>query len=476
LQYLTFPCFDLDLSEDTRNEYLRQGYFSFQDYAAAHWSDHFLAMVKAGPDVLRGEASDVEDEVNAAITDFFAYYQLHQHAREEENHLVQSYGRFQGFPFFDDLCHIVRHIQQHQAKGHEGLDEIGPSPLKGAVEASRAILEKLATSNALEANVMHDLVSFYGQNWYKCPKATCFYFHEGFSNDKSRETHVARHERPFRCPFQDCESGYKLGFIRQKELEKHMTVLHPENGKIVPRFFQLKRARDKAEDSESGSTSQSRATNPATFACDQCTKKFTRNRNLQSHLLAHKAEKPYGCPMCDMRFARDSDRKRHEKLHTGEKKFVCKGRLEDGGKMWPGANWGYGKAFPRAEALNNHFRSEAGKACLKSLLEAYLNEDMLEEHLMHQTEQELSDLSGFSLPRAVIEQYPELERFSSGRSIQMSSGTYEEGEFSESKGKKDGFPWKSVEWSIAEMDNIAPGRESSPTPTQLEREASPMMI
>ena len=196
-------------------------------------------MVKAGSDVLQGEASDVEDEVNAIITDFVAYYQLHQHDREEENHIVPWYGRFQGFPFFDDLCHIV--------------------------------------------------------------------------------------------------------------------LVQP----------------------------QSRAKNPATFACDQCTKKFTRNRNLQSHLLAHKVEKPYGCPMCDMRFARDSDRKRHEKLHTGEKKFVCKGRLEDGGKMWPSANWGCEKAFPRAEALNNHFRSKAGKACPKSLLEAYLNEDMLEEHLMH---------------------------------------------------------------------------------------------
>ena len=144
-----------------------------------------------------------------------------------------------------------------------------------------------------------------------------------------------------------------------------MTVLHPENGKIAPRFFRLKRARDKTADSESGSTSQSRAKNPATFACDQCTKKFTRNKNLQSHLLAHKAEKPYGCPMCDMKFARNSDQKRHEKLHTGEKKFVCQGRWKDGGKMWPKPNWGCGKAFPRAEALNNHFRSEAGKACLK---------------------------------------------------------------------------------------------------------------
>jgi hypothetical protein len=137
---------------------------------------------------------------------------------------------------------------------------------------------------------------------------------------------------------------------------------------------------------------------------------------------------------------------------------------------------GLWKAFPRAEALNNHFRSESGKACLKSLLEAYLNEDMLEEHLMHQTEQELSDLSGCSLPRAMIEQYPELERLSSGGSIQMSGGTSEEGGFSEPQGKGDGFPWGSVEWSIAEMDNIAPRRESSPIPTQLEREAPPMMI
>jgi hypothetical protein len=74
------------------------------------------------------------------------------------------------------------------------------------------------------------------------------------------------------------------------------------------------------------------------------------------------------CTVCGKAFARQHDRKRHEGLHSGEKKFVCKGDLKAGGQ------WGCGRRFARADALGRHFRSEAGRICIKPLLD----EEMIE--------------------------------------------------------------------------------------------------
>ncbi|KAJ4333151.1 DNA-binding transcription factor [Ascochyta clinopodiicola] len=102
---------------------------------------------------------------------------------------------------------------------------------------------------------------------------------------------------------------------------------------------------------------------PATFQCTLCPKRFTRAYNLRSHLRTHTDERPFVCSVCGKAFARQHDRKRHEGLHSGEKKFVCRGNLKDNG------HWGCGRRFARADALGRHFRSEAGRVCIRPLLE-----------------------------------------------------------------------------------------------------------
>ncbi|OJD36042.1 c2h2 type zinc finger domain-containing protein [Diplodia corticola] len=102
---------------------------------------------------------------------------------------------------------------------------------------------------------------------------------------------------------------------------------------------------------------------PATFQCSLCPKRFTRAYNLRSHLRTHTDERPFVCSVCGKAFARQHDRKRHEGLHSGEKKFVCRGILKDS------SGWGCGRRFARADALGRHFRSEAGRVCIRPLLE-----------------------------------------------------------------------------------------------------------
>ncbi|KAK2749660.1 DNA-binding transcription factor [Myotisia sp. PD_48] len=161
---------------------------------------------------------------------------------------------------------------------------------------------------------------------------------------------------------------------------------------------------------------------PATFQCNLCPKKFTRAYNLRSHLRTHTDERPFVCTVCGKAFARQHDRKRHESLHSGEKKFVCRGELSSAGQ------WGCGRRFARADALGRHFRSEAGRICIKPLLdeEAHERNSAFDPHHQHSQQgdsphhlqpigQSINVPSmdgrsgGFTLPAALLAQYPALQ-------------------------------------------------------------------
>jgi hypothetical protein len=132
----------------------------------------------------------------------------------------------------------------------------------------------------------------------------------------------------------------------------------------------------------------------ATFQCSLCPKQFTRAYHLRSHLRTHTDERPFVCMFCGKAFSRGYDRKRHEGLHSGEKKFVCGGHLKDNSR------WGCGHRFARVDALGRHFRSEAGRVCIKPLLEE--EEPIEATQLSYDTSM---PIGGNRLPQELLQQY-----------------------------------------------------------------------
>ncbi|KAL6403073.1 hypothetical protein AUP68_12405 [Ilyonectria robusta] len=203
----------------------------------------------------------------------------------------------------------------------------------------------------------------------------------------------------------------------QPSLREQSTSTVPNN------VFALRPADPDYQNNSDSGTPKRHAT---TFQCTLCPKRFTREYNLRSHLRTHTDERPFVCTVCGKAFARQHDRRRHESLHSGEKKFVCQGDLKVGGR------WGCGRRFTRADALGRHFRSEAGRICIKPLLDEEMKERQRlwkDQRMQHNTAQNMGthvypvDATGnYMLPAALLAQYPALTQMNWSDSDGSGSG------------------------------------------------------
>ena len=193
-------------------------------------------------------------------------------------------------------------------------------------------------------------------------------------------------------------------------------------------------------DSKSARSSERRVQkHPATFQCNLCPKKFSRAYNLRSHLRTHTDDRPFVCSVCSKAFARQHDRKRHEGLHSEEKKFVCRGELS----RLSGHIWGCGRRFARPDALGRHFRSEAGRTCIKPLLDEEEAERQSQTNEGENPKPIISaDWSGFNLPVALFVQYPALAKID-WAAVEPKKTNVDPGELSDVSDHSDSVkPWE----------------------------------
>jgi Zinc finger, C2H2 type len=277
-----------------------KGYLAFQDYAIANWLHHFSAVVRAGQLLLAADShvKDTIHDLECALDEFVSNYEDEILQDAVVNPSEEACEAFRGYNLYNSLQLVWSHICQHWEKGFKARDDVSLKYLSEALARNRRLLEDLPSSANYSFSNQEDLDSFYGDKRYKCPKLTCFYFHEGFKDFSSREKHINRHDRPFGCTFPDCEVA-EFGFESSKDLGKHMRKFHPE-----------------ANDQTDSFTSTRTEPAQAKEVCHVCDKRFTRRFALKNHIRSHKGERPHACSTCGKTFTRANDCTRHQKIHT----------------------------------------------------------------------------------------------------------------------------------------------------------------
>ena len=224
LRYMTFECFDQNISLEAIKEYVSKGCYAFQDYAIVHWVDHLWALLSS----LDG-SPDRDDNLASSTKDF---YEQH-HAGLLVNYEVQDKlrGEFRNIKdsAYAEKMLLLLSLAKQARSTDEPLTAFGD--LDETIRRSRSVLEEISRSMTQDSK--EKLQQYYGNNWYKCPHYTCFYFHEGFPDSTSRDNHVTRHERPFCCTEHGCPSS-SVGFRSERELKKHISQYHLNSLGVIP--------------------------------------------------------------------------------------------------------------------------------------------------------------------------------------------------------------------------------------------------
>ncbi len=295
LRYLTFEFFDDEIDPNDLRFLATNGFLSFQDYAAAKWIQHIGAILKRPTAQLSidDESHAALQELETGLIEFSSRYEHEIMPGSILKEVERDCEPFRSYPFYTNLVYIWNHIYQYEIKGPEARKELSLKSLSKSLLRNRTVLESLSSSIPTKETTI-----FYGDKHFKCPRPTCFYFHEGFKDARSRDQHINRHDRPFNCAAPDCSIA-EFGFSSNKDLEKHKKMFHPETADEANTFHE---------------NTKPNAATP--WACVLCGKTFTRAFHQRSHMRSHAGERPYKCTECGKAFTRNNDCKRHEKLHT----------------------------------------------------------------------------------------------------------------------------------------------------------------
>lgn len=231
LHYLNFGCFDADLAALDIIEFLRQGYYSFEDYAIAHWLDHVDSSTSQPLPLEANSFEPLSQKLRLFLT---------KHGLEPPPNLsVSTEPRFQSIRHLsftiqlDGLAHLAR-----QRKSNEKYMD-----LETHLQRRRLIYEDVITNGSSQNEAFRYQLLLSASRWFKCPKKHCDYFFDGFANKKDRDEHINQHERPFRCSFEECPYA-KLGYGTETELKRHEKKSHPTDENSEWTFPAYKRKKD----------------------------------------------------------------------------------------------------------------------------------------------------------------------------------------------------------------------------------------
>ncbi|CAJ0538940.1 Ff.00g068020.m01.CDS01 [Fusarium sp. VM40] len=279
LRYLSLPSFAKGYESTERSKHAKLGWFSFQDYACSQWLWHVDTVLRECSDLFTSNShcEAAQDFVSALVR----FVNTHRGDLSDTEHAeldTSNLESFRGIQSYYDIRLLWNHIFTHQNGDYGARNKIGIAQIETALQDNRTELERYTPSDVVGDEDTIEV--YYGLNLYKCYRTLCRFFYVGYEEKSARESHEKRHDRPFQCPV-SCSSA-PLGFMSNKDRDRHINIYHPTLSEAGTHFEVL-----------------SRRQAPGNFMCTICQKSFTRNINLRSHERSHFGDRP-----------------RHEKIHA----------------------------------------------------------------------------------------------------------------------------------------------------------------
>ncbi|KAI0549688.1 WD40 repeat-like protein [Xylaria curta] len=211
-RYLTSEPFAYDINEVDIISQAAKGYYALQDYAVQFWFDHFQGCAER---ITRLD-TDLYPEVMSVAKMFLVSYGL-----------PSKLGRLSDMESHEEVARLLECLPR------DGRERTTYLNIEHRTTLIRNALEKIDRST-LHPTVQEILTDLYGNiASYKC-----------FGNVEDRKQHTNRHDRPFRCPSNDCFAS-RLGYDTRAKLDQHQKTHHPdpENDKIkFPKMATKKKA------------------------------------------------------------------------------------------------------------------------------------------------------------------------------------------------------------------------------------------
>jgi len=240
------------------------------DYAIPNWPQHLKAAIPALKDLERNLR--LQELLESFVELHYVSSNSALAASSTDRDVLQH---FKGHSFFEQLLKAYASAtKQLKYFGDKSDDHNALDLIKIALHV-RNLLEKVVSSAQNKEEQLIKFEVYYGKNVFKCPRMSCRFFNEGFSDQEERAQHLRKHELPFTCTYEGCLRA-DLGFSSEKALRAHAIQQH-EASKQSKARYPSKRDLDSQH-------------NPAIFHCKLCPQQFNQYYNLRAHMRKHQAE------------------------------------------------------------------------------------------------------------------------------------------------------------------------------------------
>ncbi|KAK1773860.1 hypothetical protein QBC45DRAFT_62980 [Copromyces sp. CBS 386.78] len=208
-KYLTSPPFTLGVSEEDVLLHAKNGYYALQDYTVQYWFDHLLDCVKSLDPMSSG--NKCQEIFNLALVFLKSYGD-----REKMAELLQA-------GTYAQLAEAIKkHLPTH------GRERNSYFSIDIRTESLRQKIAQL-DFEAFTVEKQRVFVNLHGpKTSYKCSKPWCDFFKGDLMSQADRQKHIDQHEFPYRCAYEDCIVGFKLGFSTEDDLQKHNGKWHAQ--------------------------------------------------------------------------------------------------------------------------------------------------------------------------------------------------------------------------------------------------------